>query len=202
MQPEKQIEPLKGLPGYGPMYVSVSPDPDVPYVSEGYVLRMFNPDGTNWVANFRPGWTNCSVAFDFPDEKLIVVVAGGQGYLMSPGVEKPISTFGGCITDVLQTAEGSLIFADGLQIFFFDRSTGQLWVSERISWDGMKDLAITGETLYGKAYDPTSAIREWCDFSMNLKTKEIVGGSFLEFLRENPGLEEGEDGMLRKKGEK
>jgi hypothetical protein len=199
MTTEKQFELLDGLPPYGPMYISVSTDSDEPFFSEGYVLRLFKSDGSNWVANFRPGWTNYYKAFDFPDKKILVVIAGGQGYLMSPDDEKPKFTFGLTITEVLKTANGSLICADNTRIIFLDNSNGQLWVSERISWDGIKDLKFSGDILSGTTYDPTNSIQEWCDFSINLKTKEITGGSYTEFLKHNPHLEVGDDGMLNEK---
>ena len=195
----RQYEILDGLPPYGSMYISVSTNPDEPFFSEGFVLRMFKSDGTSWVANFQPGCTSFSKAFDFPDHKSIVVIAGGQGYVMSPDDEKPKLTFGLPINDVLQTDNGSLVFADDISIMFLDNSNGQLWDSGRISWDGMRDLKISGDLLNGQAYDPTNSNKEWSDFSINLKTKEITGGTWREFLQNNPHLEVGENGMLREK---
>ena len=199
MTTQKQYELLDGLPPYGPMYISVTTDDSDPYTSEGYVLRLFKSDGTSWVANFRPGWTNYYNIFDFSINKILVVIAGGQGYIMSPDEEKPKFTFGLTINEVLQCDDGSLVCADNVQIFFLDKSNGQTWVSERISWDGIKNLKISGDTLYGKTYDPTNSIQEWNDFSMNLKTKEIIGGSYINFLKQNPNLEVGNNGMLREK---
>jgi hypothetical protein len=118
---------------------------------------------------------------------------------MSPDDEKPKFTFGLTIKEVLQTADGSLVCADNVRIVFLDNSNGQLWVSERISWDGIKDLKISGDTISGTTYDPTNSIQEWNDFSINLKTKEITGGSYSDFLKQNPHLEVGDNGMLREK---
>lgn len=198
MEETKQYEILDGLPPYGPMYVSVT-NIDEPFFSEGFVLRLFKSDGTSWVANFRPGWTGFSKVFDFPEHKTLVVIAGGQGYIMSPDDEKAKSTFGLTITEVLQTSDGSLVCADNTDITVLDNHTGQLWRSERISWDGLKDLTILGDTLYGKSYDPTNSIQEWSDFSVNLKTKEIKGGTWRDFLKQNSHLEVGDNGMLREK---
>jgi hypothetical protein len=196
---EKQYEILNGLPPYGPMYVSVTTNSDEPFFSEGYVLRLFKSDGTNWVANFRLGWTKYNKTFDFPDKKTIVVIAGGQGYVMSPDDEKPKFTFGLTITEALQTDDGSLICADNERITFLDNSNGQLWLSERISWDGIKNLKISEDTVRGTTYDPTNSIQDWCDFSINLKTKEIIGGSYTNYLKQNPKLEFGDDEMLKEK---
>jgi hypothetical protein len=199
MTTEKQYVILDSLPPYGPMYVPVNTDDDEPFFSEGYVLRLFKSDGTNWVANFRPGWSKYYNVFDFPEHKTLVVFAGGQGYIMSPDQEKPKMTFGLIVTDVLQTDDGSLVCADPCNITFLDNTTGQLWISERISWDGINDLKISGDILYGKSYEAQSSIDEWSDFSINLKSKEITGGSWRNFLKENPQLEVGTDGMVAEK---
>ena len=196
---DKQYEVLDGLPPYGPMYISVSANKEELFFSEGYVLRIFKSDGTSWVANFRPGWTNYNNAFDFPDKKTIVVVAGGQGYIMSPDNEQPILTFGLTIKEVIQTSNGSLIFSDDIYIILLDNRSGQLWASERISWDGIKDLEISGQILCGKAYDPTNSNQQWSEFSINLETKEITGGTYRDFLKMNSELEVGENGMLQTK---
>ena len=183
----KQYEKLDGLPPYGPMYISVTDD-DEPYFSEGYVVRFFKSDNSSWVANFRPGWTNYYNIFDYPELKTVVVFAGGQGYIMSPDKEKPKYIFGLTITDVLQTSNGSLVCSDGIGIIFLDKSNGQIWRSERISWDGIIDLEIKDDILFGKAYDPTNSNQEWSDFSLNLLTKEIKGGTWREFINTNQNL--------------
>ncbi len=71
----KRYEILNSLPPYGPMYIPITEDGD-PYYSEGYVIRFYKSDGTDWVANFQPGWTVFDGVFDFPQLDLIVVIAG------------------------------------------------------------------------------------------------------------------------------
>ena len=55
MQVQRRYEILDGLPTYGPMYVPVSEDGE-PFYSEGFVVRFYKSDGSEWVANFKPGW--------------------------------------------------------------------------------------------------------------------------------------------------
>jgi len=191
MNEKMQYEKLDGLPPYGPMYISVTEN-DEPYFSEGYVVRFFKSDGSSWVANFRPGWTNYYNIFDYPELKTVVVFAGGQGYIMSPDKEIPNYIFGLTITDVLQMSNGSLVCSDGIGITLLDKSNGQIWRSERISWDGIIDLEINNDILSGKAYDPTNSNQEWSDFSLNLLTKEITGGTWRDFTNttQNFGVDE------------
>jgi hypothetical protein len=61
---DKRYEILDGLPSYGPIYISISQD-GIPFYSEGFVVRFYKSDGTNWVANFKPGWTNSSGVYEF-----------------------------------------------------------------------------------------------------------------------------------------
>lgn len=193
---EKRYEVLKGLPPYGPMYIPVSGDDD-PYYSEGYVVKFYKSSGEDWVANFRPGWTSYYKIFDFPKHDTVVVFAGGQGYIMDPDQQSPKMTFGLTIKEVLQGQDGSLICSDDIHILTLDNVSGKFWISERISWGGIKKLELTGRKLRGQSYQPGD--EDWSDFELDLETKEIKGGSFREFLTSNQHLEVGERGMLREK---
>ena len=177
MKDQTRYEILDSLPAYGPMYIPIT-DNDEPYFSEGFVVRFYKSDGTDWVANFRPGWTGFNEVFGFPQHDLLVVIAGGLGYIMNPNNEKPQMTFGMTIDEVFQTETGSLVCSDGISIQLLDNQTGEHWQSERISWDGFKDLKLEGEIISGFSYDPTNSINPWTEFSLNLQTKELSGGSY------------------------
>ncbi len=200
MTTEKRYEILKGLPPYGPMYIPISEDEE-PFYSEGYIVKFKKSDGEEWVANFRPGWTNYNNIFDLPEQNLIVVFAGGQGYIMNPEEQKPKMTFGLTIKDVIQKEDRSLISSDGIHILLLDNKTGKIWKSDRISWDGIKDLKLVDNKISGQTYDPTNSNQHWSDFEVDLETKEIKGGSFQEFLDRNEHLEVQENGMLIEKTE-
>ena len=183
----KRYEILDSLPAYGPMCVSVADD-DKPFYSEGFPVRFYKSDGTEWVANFKPGWSKINRVFDFPHHNRTVVIAGGLGYLMMPDSEKPLETFGLTIEDIIEAENGSLIFDDCISIIIIDSEAGEMWTSERISIDGFKDLKLIGGVLYGLSYDPTNSQDPWTKFSLNLKTKEIRGGSYRELMRRNTHL--------------
>lgn len=57
-------------------------------------------------------------------------------------------------------------------------ATDVLWRSQRISWDGMRNVVRQGLTVTGEAYDPTGGDRDWVPFSLDLKTGEVRGGSY------------------------
>jgi hypothetical protein len=183
----KRYEILDSLPAYGPMYVSVAED-DKPFYSEGFPVRFYKPDGTEWVANFKPGWSKLNRVFDFPQHNRTIVVAGGLGYLMKTDSEKPLETFGLAIEDIIEIENRSLVFEDSISIIIIDGEAGEMWTSKRISIDGFKDLKLIGDVLYGLSYDPTNSQDPWTKFSLNLKTKEIKGGSYRELMLRNTHL--------------
>ena len=187
MTSTKRYEILDHLPAYGPMYIPISEDNE-PYFSEGFPIRFFKTDGTDWIANFKPGWTDLNQVFDFPQHDRIIVFAGGLGYIMSPNNEKPIGTIGFTINEIFQTENGSLVCVDGISIAIIDNLSGLIWQSERISWDGFKDLKLVGDMISGLTYDPTNSINNWTAFTFNIKTREIIGGSYRESVRRNPNM--------------
>jgi len=174
---KKRYEILQSLPVYGPMYIPISSDGE-PFYSEGFVVKFWKSNGETWVANFAEGWTQYSEVFDFPEQHIIIVFAYGQGYIMNPDEERPLSTFGLTINEVIQTEDGSLVCANGISIFVLDNRNGEAWETQRISWDGMKELKLMGSILHGQAYTPMNSNEPWVSFEVNLDTKEVKGGSF------------------------
>jgi hypothetical protein len=179
MQLQKRYDILEGLPSYGPMYIPVSEDGEQFY-SEGVVVRFYKSDGNEWVANFKPGWTDFSLVVDYPDKNRIVVIAKGQGYIMTPDQQTPIDTFGVDIKDAIKTADNKIILVDDIYVRLID-DKGIVWESERISWDGIKDIKLQDNIFTGLSYDPMDSITEWVPFSIDLDTKVITGGSFRRY---------------------
>ncbi|MFL5742598.1 MAG: hypothetical protein ACJ75B_20410 [Flavisolibacter sp.] len=183
MEVQRRYEILDGLPPYGPMYIPVSED-GKPFYSEGFVVRFYKSDGSEWVANFKPGWTAFSLAVDYPDINRIVVIAKGQGYIMTPDQELPIATFGVDIKDAIKTAGNRIVLVDDIYMRLLE-DNGTVWQSERISWDGIKDVKVQDNILSGLSYDPMDSINEWIPFSIDLDTKETTGGSYRRYSIDN-----------------
>ncbi|GAB3783568.1 hypothetical protein GCM10028818_41830 [Spirosoma horti] len=164
------------------MYVPVTQveQPFINPYSEGFVVRFFDSSGESWVANFNVGYTTFKAVFDFPQTDLCIVIAGGNGYIMKPDQTKPVDTFGTTIDIAVLADQEKVICSDGCHLTIID-SSGDLWVSKRISWDGIADLRIEGNTVLGLAYDPTHESDDWVDFTLNLDTKQLSGGSYREY---------------------
>jgi hypothetical protein len=161
------------------MYVPVA-EKDEPYYSEGFVVRFFKTDGTEWVANFKPGWTGLNAVYEFEQKLEILVIAGGTCYFMNPDEEKPKSTFGVGFETVIKTLDGRLILQDLTDLTIIEPN-GEHWHTERLSWDGIKDLKIEGNLVSGLSFDPLRDKDEWVKFVVDLEKRNIKGGSYRQY---------------------
>ena len=75
-------------------------------------------------------------------------------------IEKPLTTFGLAIESIFESENGSLICSDGISILVIDNTSGEIWRSEQISWDGFKDLSLDRDIISGFAYDPTDSTND------------------------------------------
>lgn len=172
----KRYEILDALPVYGPMYIPVSDD-GMPFYSEGFPVRFFKSDNIQWVANFRPGWTNLKTVIELRDTWNLLIVAGGICYIMDPDQPKPIDVFGVSYETSFIVPDGRFILQDQTD-FTIINSDGSYWYTERISWDGLKEVELNDNTIKGLACNPTHDADEWIPFSFNIDTKELIGGSY------------------------
>ena len=162
------------------MYIPVSANSDISY-SEGFVVKFYKSDNTEWVANFKSGWTDYSLVADYPEQNKIVVIAFGQGYIMTPDQYEPLGTFGVNIKTALTSSNNQIIAADDVRLYIINEHA-KLFYSERISLDGIKDLAINGNIISGLSCYPSGNKDEWLPFTLDLETKEITGGSYFSFF--------------------
>ncbi|NTW33688.1 MAG: hypothetical protein HGB12_13890 [Bacteroidetes bacterium] len=179
MTERNRYEILESLPTYGPMYIPVT-DNDEPFYSEGFAIRFFKSDHTDWVANFKPGWTGLNAVYEFTDQQYILVIAGGTCYLMNPDEVKPKSSFGVGYETVIKTLDGRLILQDLTDLTIIEPN-GEHWHTERISWDGIKNLKLEGNLVSGLSFDPMNDKDEWVEFVVDLEKRNVKGGSFRQY---------------------
>ena len=97
---------------------------------EGLVVQFLPESENTWIGNFQPGATGFNMVIPCVGGDTILVIAGGQGYEVHPGVR--LEAWGG---------------------------HGIRWQSCRISWDGMRNVRVEGDTITGEAWSPvTTAI--------------------------------------------
>ena len=175
---------LESLPAYGSMYIPVGENNEA-YYSEGYVVRFYTSEDTTWVGNFKPGLTELNGVYEFEHDLYILVIAGGTCYLMNPDFKQPVSIFGARYETVVKTLDGRLILHDSTDLTVFE-ADGEHWHTERISWDGIKDLTVEGNLVSGVAYEPTVDSDEWVEFVVDLEKRNVKGGSWRQYESKSP----------------
>jgi hypothetical protein len=113
-----------------------------------------------------------------PDPAWICAVAGGYAYLIDtddPARWEQVAYRP--VTNVTVVAEHALLVFAGFQSLLAWGRSGKVWETGRLSWDGLRIIAIHGETLLGLGWDMTTD-RE-VEFNVNLKTGEHRGGGYL-----------------------
>lgn len=179
MEKGRRYEILESLPTYGPMYIPVAEN-DEPYYSEGFVVKFFKSDGTEWVANFKPGCTGFNAVYEFGIEDNILIIAGGTCYLMNPEDQKSQSVFGVGYVSVIKALDGRLILQELTDLTIFEVN-GEHWHTERISWDRIKDLKLEGSLVTGLSFDPINDRSQWIEFIVDLENRNVKGGSYRQY---------------------
>ena len=180
---DKRYEILDGLPTYGDMAIPITYNNEI-LVSEGYVVKFYKDNGTDWIANFQLGWIKSCQVIANKYTNIIIVIADGAGYIMNPNKTEPIRILDYSIYEIIQMDSGSFIIASDSGIMILDKNGELEWESEYQSWDGIKDLKLNENILTGYAYD-IFAYEEldensaWIKFTVNLDTKEIEGGKYI-----------------------
>lgn len=142
---------------------------------EGYVVE-FLPDSKNkWVGNFQAGLSGLYKILEHPNGEDVIIISGGEAYVVSPETKELKSTFGGQIEYCEFVDQiNSFVFGNGLW-FEIVHKDGKRKQTKRISWDGMQNINIVSTDLYGEALDLED---KWIPFKVDLLTGSHTGGSF------------------------
>lgn len=165
---------LPGLPTEGP-FAEPFPASGKGAHREGFVVEFFDGSGGSWVGNFQSGLSSCEKVFDTFGNDRIIVISGGDGYIVDPENRKAVAEFGGQIEWCFELRDPArFVYANGLWFEARDRS-GVIWRSKRISWDGMSELVHEGGTVRGLAWSPYENLQH---FELNLADGTFSGGSY------------------------
>lgn len=139
-------EILPGLPGQGPLPLRFAPEVELGS-SEGLVLRVVQSSGGDWVANFRPGTTGFSTVHQWPEGSRLLVVAGGQGYLVDVGQRCVIQNVGRFVEAALGVDTPAIVLLSELGRVKAIGLDGLLWESKRLCDEGLTIVASSSSTV-------------------------------------------------------
>jgi hypothetical protein len=146
---------------------------------DGLLVAVIPTAAPPWIGVFAGGYASSSVlsgVFSCPDGRSLCVVSSGRGYIVrvdDPEIWMELRSFP--ITDVRAISEGDLlVFADFTTLAAYGQ-LGLVWVTEQLSWDGLKLTEVTPELIRGTAWD-SPRDRE-VEFVVDVRTGRHQGGS-------------------------
>lgn len=170
-----RFEILFGLPPYGPMAFPFPSDGRGAF-REGLVVRFHPVCSEAWVGNFQRGLTKYDVVLEHPDQRQAVVIAGGSGYVVDPELRKETHHMSDAINYAVSLQDlGEIVVGNDLE-FGAIRADGTGWNTPRISWDGIRNISISGSTLTGEAYSPLGDT--WSPFTLDLLSGKVIGAIY------------------------
>ena len=169
---------LPGLPAEGPAPAQFSATGKGTH-REGFVVKFSPGSDECWVVgNFQPGITTFFTVLIHPNQGFLIVVAGGEGFVIDPKTRELVDQVGGGI-------EGSLMVSEAGLLLLYDSTTvraigtnGELWRTRRVSWDGIWDLQYGGGIVTGVSYDAIAELE--VTFQINVSSGLVTGGGYQE----------------------
>jgi hypothetical protein len=149
------FEILPGLPPYGPMPKSFSPDGRGAH-REGLVVRFPDTACGPWVGNFQPGVYNlgASTVVEHPDGQRVLVVCEGNGYVVNVDRQNVDEYLNLTIREIVSVPQhGGYLLVGDIHLEFLGRE-GIVWRSKRISWDGISDVKVEENVVIGTGWEP------------------------------------------------
>jgi hypothetical protein len=170
-----ECEVLPGLPGTGPLPYQFRFEGQSTH-SEGLVLKVTPDHGETWVGNFQRGDSGLSGAYGHPLETSVIAVARGQGYIVvthQPTQYELVRSYP--IRDVRRVPDLPLVlFADYTELTAYGPE-GMVWMTPRLSWDGLRITEITPEVIRGLGWSAPED-RE-VEFLVDVRTGHHKGGA-------------------------
>lgn len=143
----------------------------------------FEPeDGLPWIGIFGKGeGVHNAVACS---EFVAVAIAGGKAYYVRLDTKSLVyTTDAAMFCDVIATDDSETFVAINHTSIHLLSTAGHVWQSSRISWDGMRNASAQGAKVAGEAWSPLD--NTWMPFAVDLKSRQVRGGSYIEMPRDN-----------------
>ncbi len=158
---------LEGLPATGDLPIQFSAT-GMGMHSEGLVIAFSSESsGESWVGNFQRGLSNFDDAVRHPNGVDVIVVAGGEAYVVNPATHSLQENFGGAFETISEVPDAKYLIFGTSTDFVAVGPAGRVWRSERIALDGVRSLHLDGLTLKGEA---DNGFDKWLPFSVDVLT--------------------------------
>ena len=146
--------------------------------SEGVVVEFAPAGTTSWLGNFQRAIGSYSTAITHPNAHDVIVIAGGEGYVVDPVTAELKEAFGGSIQG-LWMSDSRLVIIDDAGIRFSALAEhGWRWHTRRLSWDGFENVTIDDQRILGQAWNAIE--QRWQPFSIDLANGAVDGGAYVE----------------------
>ncbi len=173
-----RYEILSELPGM-PKKVVFIPENKLGVGQDGLIVKICPSNETPWIGIFAFGdlssSAECSV-LEGPGPNFLSIVAQGEGYIVSPCNPRLVTrvkvypVFGA----VEVPLRGLVLFYDYTNIAAYNES-GLLWLTKRISWDGIEITSVSENEIVGKSWDSPNDRN--VEFNVNLADGSHRGGA-------------------------
>jgi hypothetical protein len=160
-----RFEILPGLPTSGPPALYFT---ERGKFSEGLVIRFYPTTSESWIGNFLGGHIKYNNALEHPNGTDVIVVAQGQACVVDPENRTIRLPIAGNVDQIICVSSLGMVVFPNLTDFVAIKADDSGWQSERISWDGFRNLKVRGTNLSGEAYTPIEDA--WVPFTVDLLT--------------------------------
>ncbi|MDQ1637571.1 MAG: hypothetical protein QOF62_910 [Pyrinomonadaceae bacterium] len=171
---------LKELPGL--MHQNYYYPHQIKTGRDGLLVRVSPHSGQSWIGTFAFGDLSPkgkNGLYSWPDADMLCVVSQGQGYVVN--VREPVNYEMLSVHPILEVIparqKNIVVFANNTELIAYGNS-GPAWVTERLSWDGIRVTKVSHDTIEGEVWDPR--IESNVGFKVDLATGLHEGGVFQE----------------------
>jgi len=168
----KIFEILQGLPGIQPYPVQFTNNKKSTH-SEGFVVKFFPSNKEAWIGNFQRGLSHYSHVFEYPGrENLLMVIAGGDVYVVDINQKHVVDVFSAGITSVFLVPIKNLMILieyDGLISF---GTEGIIWRYDIRNCDGIRKLSYSNNVLEGEFCQVPED--NWYKFQIDINSGKLI----------------------------
>ncbi|HKB64262.1 MAG TPA: hypothetical protein VKC61_00300 [Pyrinomonadaceae bacterium] len=147
---------------------------------DGLIVEVSTRSSESWIGTFAFGTISPkgkNGLYAWPDPRILCVVSQGQGYLVwadEPTKSELIRV--DPVLDVMSVpAKQIVVFANYTQLIAYGKS-GPVWVTNRLSWDGLKLTKLNNDYIEGEVWDPR--VEANVGFKVDLSNGHHEGGSY------------------------